>query len=94
MDVIPNDQYILELILLVWASGSLVIIITQARNTKMCKSKSVTRYHRKSSVYCRRLFDVVLRSGPRWIQSGIRCLFLCGDIFDSRDCITCCSFNC
>jgi len=33
MDVIPNDQYILELILLVWAIGALVIIITQARNT-------------------------------------------------------------
>ncbi|MDQ6466539.1 hypothetical protein RCC94_03520 [Exiguobacterium acetylicum] len=33
MDVIPNDQYILELILLVWAIDALVIIITQARNT-------------------------------------------------------------
>ncbi|KOP29019.1 hypothetical protein ADM98_08865 [Exiguobacterium sp. BMC-KP] len=38
MDVIPNDQYILELILLIWAIGALVIIITQARNTKSLKA--------------------------------------------------------
>ena len=38
MDVIPNDQYILELILLVWAIGALVIIITQARNTRSVKA--------------------------------------------------------
>ena len=38
MDVIPNDQYILELILLVWAIGSLVIIIMQARNTRSVKA--------------------------------------------------------
>ncbi|MFB3224878.1 hypothetical protein [Exiguobacterium sp. PHA03] len=42
MDVIPNDQYILELILLVWAIGALVIIITQARNTQSLK-KSLLR---------------------------------------------------
>lgn len=38
MDVIPNDQYILELILLVWAIGALVIIIMQARNTRSVKA--------------------------------------------------------
>jgi len=38
MDFISNDQLMLELILLVWASGSLVIIITQARNTKSVKA--------------------------------------------------------
>ncbi|MER2125263.1 MAG: hypothetical protein ABS936_14485 [Exiguobacterium indicum] len=38
MDVISNDQSMLELILLVWASGALVIIITQARNTRSVKA--------------------------------------------------------
>ena len=38
MDFISNDQLMLELILLVWAIGALVIIITQARNTKSVKA--------------------------------------------------------